>query len=134
MNETNINQIGVLSTSAIILVIIQLFRLLFGGYLIGFDLYYYNDPESALSVFIIYAIIGLLTALLLLGKRRPGLIGLIVISAVLLLMESVYMIVYFSQATPDPSLHDPAANVLATVSNYLFPILSLVFAFKVYKE
>jgi hypothetical protein len=49
-------------------------------------------------------------------------------------MESVYMIVYYSQATPDPSLHDPANNWLATVSNYIFPLLSLVFAVKVYKE
>ena len=134
MGQANSSLTGTLSTDAVVLVIIQIFRLLFGGYLIGFDLYYYNDPESAWSVFILYAIVGILTTLLLLGRKKPALIGLIVMSVVLLLMESIYMMVYYSQAIPDPSLHDPAANWLATISNYVFPLLSLVFAIRVYKE
>jgi len=37
MNETEIKQIEALTSSGIALVVTQLFRLLFGGYLIAFD-------------------------------------------------------------------------------------------------
>jgi hypothetical protein len=134
MNTNNVSHIQELSTSAVVLVIIQLFRLLFGGYLIGLDQFHYNDTESAISVLIIYAIVGILTALFLMGKRRIGLLGLVVLSIILLIMESVYTIVYVSQATPDPSWHSPFAIWWATVSNFLFPLLTLALAFKVHKE
>lgn len=98
------------------------------------DQFHYNDLESAFTVFLIYGIIGLLTVLLLLGKKRIALGGLIVLSVILLIMESVYMAVYFSQAVPDPSLHDPTAIWWATVANYLFPLLTLVLAIKVVRE
>jgi hypothetical protein len=134
MNVNGIKQMVGLTTSGIALVVTQLFRLLFGGYLIGLDQYHYNDLESAVSVFLIYAIIGILTALFLLGKRKSGLVGLIALSIVLIIMESIYMIVFFSQTTPDLSWHSPLAIPWATVSNYLFPILTLVFAIKVFRE
>ncbi|MGY5876169.1 MAG: hypothetical protein RTU30_10510 [Candidatus Thorarchaeota archaeon] len=131
MNETK--QMRGLSVYGIALVVAQLFRLLFGGFLIGFDLYYYNDLESASSVLVIYAIIGIFTALFLLGKRY-GLIGLIALSVILIIMQSLYIIVYFSQTTMDLSLHDPIANLWATLLNYLFPLLTIAFSFKVYRE
>jgi hypothetical protein len=134
MNTNKVSQIQELSTCAAVLVIIQLFRLLFGGYLIGLDQFHYNDLESAISVLMICAIVCILTALFLMGKRRIGLLGLIVLSIILLIMESVYIIVYVSQATPDPSWHSPFAIWWATVLNFLFPLLTLAFAFKVYKE
>ena len=134
MNENEIKQIEVLTSSGIALVVTQLFRLLFGGYLIAFDQYYYNDLESASTVFGIYVIIGILTTLFLVGRKKPGLYGLIALSVFLLLMETIYIGVYISAATPDPSWHDPFASWWSLVSNYMFPLLTLVFAVKVYKE
>jgi hypothetical protein len=134
MNTNKVCHIQELSNDAVALVIIQLFRLLFGGYLIGLDQFHYNDPESAMSVLMIYAIIGILTALFLMGKRRIGLLGLIVLSIILLIMESIYTIVYASEITPDPSWHSPFAIWWATVLNFLFPLLTLGLALKVHKE
>ena len=134
MNTNKIKQTEGLTRSGIALVVTQLFRLLFGGYLIGFDMYYYNDLESAVSVFLIYVIVGILTTLFLLNKKKPGLIGLIALSVVLIIMQSLYIMVYFSTPTPDPSWHNPIPSWWATVSNYAFPILTLVFAMKVIKE
>jgi hypothetical protein len=134
MKADKIRQPDGLTRSGIALVVIQLFRLLFGGYLIGLDQYHYNDLESAVSVFLIYSIIGILTVLFLLGKRKLGLVGLIALSIILIIMESVYIIVYFSQTTPDSSWHSPLAIPWATVSNYLFPLLTLLFAIKIYRE
>ena len=122
-----------LTITGIALVVTQLFRMLFGGYLIGFDLYFYSDLESALSVFMIYAIIGIFTAMFLLG-RKSGLLGLIALSIILIIMQSIYIIVYLSQTVPDPSWHSPIASWWATVSNFLFPLLTLVFAINVYRE
>lgn len=134
LSENGINQKEILSTSAIVLVAIQLFRLLFGGYLIGFDLYFYDDPESAITVFLIYFIIGVFTVFLLIGKKKAGLIGLIALSGILLIMQFVYLIVFYSQTTIDPSLHDPGKNLIATIANLLFPIFTLGIAIKVLRE
>lgn len=134
MRMSDIGQKEALTASGIALVVTQLFRLLFGGYLIGFDLYHYNDLESALTVFLIYLVIGVLIALFLIGKKKTGLFGLIAVSFVLLILETLYVVVYFSTPSPDPSWHDPLASWWASVSNYLFPLLTLVFAFKVYRE
>jgi UDP-N-acetylmuramyl pentapeptide phosphotransferase/UDP-N-acetylglucosamine-1-phosphate transferase len=134
MRMSNIGQKEVLTASGIALVVTQLFRLLFGGYLIGFDLYHHNDLESALTVLLIYVVIGVLTALFLIGKKKAGLIGLIALSVVLLVMETLYVIVYVSTPSPDPSWHNPLASWWALVSNYLFPLITLVLTIKVYKE
>jgi hypothetical protein len=128
MNTNENMQIEGLTRSGIALIVTQLFRLLFGGYLIGFDLYYYNDLESAFSVFLIYVIIGIFTTLFLMGRKKSGLLGLIALSVILIIMESIYIIVYFSHTTPDPSWHDPLTNWWASVLNYSFPILTLAFA------
>jgi hypothetical protein len=134
LSENSISQKEILSKSGIVLVVIQLFRLLFGGYLIGFDLYFYDDLESAITVFLIYFMIGVFTVFLLIGKKKTGLIGLIILSGFLLIMQFVYLIVFYSQTTIDPSLHDPGKNLLATIGNLLFPFFTLAFAIKVYKE
>ena len=46
------------------LVVTLLFRLLFGGYVVGMDQYHFNDLESAWTVLVIYALIGPLGELL----------------------------------------------------------------------
>jgi hypothetical protein len=51
------------------LVVTLLFRLLFGGYLIGMDQYRFNDVESALTVLLIYGLIGFFATLFILGTR-----------------------------------------------------------------
>lgn len=102
--------------------------------MIAFDQYYYNDLESASTVFGIYVIIGILTTLILVGRKKPGLYGLIALSVFLLLMETIYIGVYISAATPDPSWHDPFASWWSLASNYLFPLLTLVFAVRVHRE
>ncbi|MFW9920240.1 MAG: hypothetical protein ACFFED_11615 [Candidatus Thorarchaeota archaeon] len=134
MNTSQVKRTEGLTVSGIALVVTQLFRLLFGGYLIGFDLYYYNDPESAFSVLVIYAIIGILTVLFMIGRKRTGLIGLIALSIILLIMQTIYIAVYFSEPVPDPSWHSPLTSWWATVSNFLFPFLTLIFAIMVRYE
>lgn len=123
-----------LSTISIALVVTQLFRMLFGGYLIAFDTFYYNDVESASTIFAIYVFVGILTTMFLLGRRKWSLIGLIALSIILLIMETIYIGVYISAAVPDPSWHDPFASWWSLVSNYLFPFLTLIFGFLVYRE
>jgi hypothetical protein len=53
-----------------VLVATLLFRLLFGGYLIGLDQFHFNDVESALTVLLIYGLVGIFAVLFLLGKIR----------------------------------------------------------------
>lgn len=133
MTTNKIRQNEGLTGNGVALVVTQLFRLLFGGFLIGKDLYDFLDPESALTVLLIYVLIGIFAALFLLGKRH-GVTGLMVLSVVLIIMQSIYIVVYLAQTTIDPSLHDPFANWWATLLNYLFPLLTLVFAIKVNRE
>jgi hypothetical protein len=133
MTTNKIRQTEGLTGNGVALVVTQLFRLLFGGFLIGKDLYDFLDPESALTVLLIYVLIGIFAALFLLGKRH-GVTGLMVLSVVLIIMQSIYIVVYLAQTTIDPSLHDPFANWWATLLNYLFPLLTLVFAIKVNRE
>ncbi|TFH06525.1 MAG: hypothetical protein E4H14_10710 [Candidatus Thorarchaeota archaeon] len=134
MNVNENSKTLVLTSSSIALVVTQLFRLLFGGYLIAFDQFFYNDLESASSVFGIYVIIGIFTTLFLMGKKKWGLIGLVAISAILLVMQSIYLVVFFTQTTPDPSLHDPVANWWSTMLYYVFALLTFVYAIKVRRE
>ena len=49
------------------LIITLFFRVLFGGYIIGMDQYRLNDPESALTVFIISMLMAAFSSLYLLG-------------------------------------------------------------------
>ena len=133
MNKSEPMRTKGLSTYGLALVVTQLFRLLYGGYLMGLDQFYYNDAESALTVLAIYSIVGILTAMFLLGKRY-GLLGLVILSAVLLVAQVLYTAAYFSLPVPDSSWHNPTANWFSLVSIFLFPILTILFGIGVYRE
>jgi hypothetical protein len=114
------------------LVVTLLFRLLFGGYLIGMDQYRFNDVESALTVFLIYGLIGVFVALFLLGKRY-SLKGIIVLDAIFVTIESLFIIVSLGQIA-DAGPHNVFDNWWATLLMYLFSGLKLIFAIKTYRE
>ena len=114
------------------LVVTLLFRLLFGGYLIGMDQYNFNDVESALTVLLIYGLIGIFATLFLLGKRY-GLIGIIGLDVIFIILQSVFTIVTLSQIV-DPGLHDALVNWWATLLMYLFSLLTIIFSIRAYRE
>ncbi len=115
-----------------VLVVMLLFRLLFGGYVVGMDQYLFNDVESALTVLLIYGLIGVFVTLYLLGKRI-GLKGVIILEAIFIIMRSIFTIATLAQVA-DAGLHDPLANWWATLLMYLFSLLTLTFAIRAYKE
>ena len=114
------------------LVVTLLFRLLFGGYLVGMDQYRFNDIESALTVLLIYVLLGIFAALFLLGKRY-GLIGVMGLEVIFIILQSIFIIVTLGQIA-DAGLHDPLANWWATLLMYLFSLLTLIFSIRVYRE
>ncbi|MCW4015041.1 MAG: hypothetical protein NWF06_01605 [Candidatus Bathyarchaeota archaeon] len=114
------------------LVVTLLFRLLFGGYVVGMDQYNFNDLESALTVVVIYALIAIFATLFLFGKRI-GLIGVIGLEGILIILNSVFLILTLGQIT-DAGMHDPLDNWWATFLRYGFSILTLVFSIRAYKE
>jgi hypothetical protein len=65
-----------LTSNGKVIVVTSLFRMIFGGYLIGNDLYRFNDANSALQVLLIYGVIGLFATLFIVGKRH-GRFGLL---------------------------------------------------------
>jgi len=114
------------------LVVTLFFRLLFGGYLAGMDQYSFNDVESALSVLLIYGLIGIFATLFLLGKRY-GLKGIIGLDFIFIIIQSVFTIVTLRQIV-DPGLHDPLVNWWATLLMYLFSLLTIIFSIRAYRE
>jgi len=114
------------------LVVTLFFRLLFGGYLIGMDQYLFSDVDSALTVLLIYGLIAIFAALFLLGKRY-GVIGIIGLDVVFIILQSLFIVATLGQIA-DAGLHDPLANWWATLLMYLFSLLTLTFAIKIYKE
>ena len=114
------------------LLVTLLFRLLFGGYLVGMDQYHFNDVESALTVLVIYVLFGIFVALFLLGKRY-GLIGVIGLEVIFILLNSIFIIVSLGQIT-NTSVHNPLDNWWATLLRYMFSLITLVFSIKVYRE
>jgi hypothetical protein len=114
------------------LVMTLLFQLLFGGYLIGMDLYNYHDAESAFTVLLIYGLIGIFATLFISGKKY-GLIGIIGLDVIFIISQSVFTFVTLSQMV-DAGLHDPVANWWAALLMYLFSLLTLIFAIKTYRE
>ncbi|MCU0852370.1 MAG: hypothetical protein MUC90_03825 [Thermoplasmata archaeon] len=109
-----------------------LFRSIFGGYLIGMDQYRFNDVESALTVLLIYGLIDIFAILFLLGKRY-GLLGIMGLDVVFIVLQSVFTIAALS-GTADAGLHDPVANWWETLLMFLFSILTLIFAIRIYRE
>ena len=121
-----------LSSNGMALVVTLLFRLLFGGYLMGMDQYRFNDVESALTVLLIYGLIGLFATRFILGKR-DGLLGLIGLDAIFIISQSVFTILTLTQIV-DPGLHDPLNNWWAMVLMCLFSLLTIIFSIKAYRE
>ncbi|MHB8107699.1 MAG: hypothetical protein ACYDH4_09795 [Candidatus Cryosericum sp.] len=121
-----------LTRSGKALVVTLLFRLLFGGYLIGMDQYRFDDAESALTVLLIYGLIGLFATLFLLGTRY-GLLGLIVLDSIFMVSQSVFTILALGQVV-DPGLHDPLVNWWATLLMFLFSLLTIMFSLRVTRE
>ena len=80
-----------LTTNSKALLVVMLSRLLFGGYLAAKDQFAYDDAESALTVLIIYVLLGVFTALFLFGSRYglPGVTGLTV---VLIVLHTVFIV------------------------------------------
>ena len=121
-----------LTWSSKALVVTLFFRLLFGGYLIGMDQYLFNDAESALTVLLIYGLIAVFAVLFLFGKRY-GVMGIIGLDVVFIILQSVFIVATLGQIA-DAGLHDPLANWWATLLMYMFSVLTLTFAIKIYKE
>jgi len=121
-----------LTRSGKALIVTLLFRLIFGGYLIGMDQYRYNDVESALTVLLIYGLIGLIATRFICGKR-DGLLGLIGLDAIFIVLQSVFTMLTLSQIV-DPGLHDPLVNWWGTLLMFLFSLLTIIFSIRAYRE
>ena len=121
-----------LTGNANALVITLIFRLLFGGYVVAMDQYLFNDFESAVTVLVIYALLGIFLAMFLLGKRI-GLVGLIGLEGIFIALNSIFLILALGQIT-NPGMHNPLDNWWATLLRYMFAILTLVFSVKTYRE
>jgi hypothetical protein len=114
------------------LIVTLLFRLFFGGYLMGMDQYSFNDVDSAVTVLVIYSAIGIFATLFLIGKRI-GLIGIIGLDVVFIVLQMIFTIASLSQIT-NPGLHDPVTNWWGTLLMLMFSILTPILAFKTYRE
>jgi len=114
------------------LVVILLFRLLFGGYLIGMDQYRFNDVESALTVLLIYSLIGIFVTLFISGIRY-GLLGLIVLDSIFISLQIAFTILSLNKIV-NPGLHDPLVNWWATLLMCLFSLLTLIFSLSANRE
>ena len=114
------------------LVVTLLFRLLFGGYLIGMDQYRFNDGESALTVLLIYGLIGFFATRFISGMR-DGLFGLIGLDAIFIVFQVVFTILSLSQIV-DPGLHNPLVNWWAALLMVLFSVLTIIFSLRANRE
>ena len=121
-----------LTRSGKALVVTMLFQLLFGGYLIAKDYYAYNDTGSALTVLVIYVLLGVFTSMLLFGKWL-GLAGILWLSTIFIIFQTVFVIITsFGQV--DAGLHDPSANLWVILLRYPFFLLTLIFSIRIYRE
>ena len=114
------------------LVVTLLFRLLFGGYVVGMDQYHFDDLESAWTVLVIYAVIAIFATVFLFGKRF-GISGLIGLEGIFIVLNSVFLILTLGQIA-EAGMHDPLANWWATLLRYLFSIMTLLLSIRVYRE
>jgi hypothetical protein len=114
------------------LVVTLLFRLLFGGYLIGMDQYRFNDVESALTVLLIYGLIGIFATLFISGIRY-GLLGLIGLDTIFITLQIAFTILSLRKIV-DPGLHDPLVNWWATLIMCLFSVLTIIFSLRADRE
>jgi hypothetical protein len=120
------------TSNAKYLTIILFFRFLFAGYIAGMDQYLFNDIDSARTVLLIHALIGVLFSLYLFG-RRIGIKVLMYVEAIYLLLNLVYSALSIGQVI-DPGLHDPLADIWLTLMQVMFSVLTLYYSMKVNKE
>ena len=121
-----------LSANARALVVTQFVRLLFGAYLAANDWYVYKDGGSAVSVLLIYLFLGIFTVLFLF-RKKPGLIGILGLSIILILFHTVFIILAMGNIV-DAGLHSPLNNWWETLARYVFFILTMVFGVRVSRE
>ncbi len=116
-------------------VVTSLFRMIFGGYLIGNDLYRLNDANSALEVLLIYGAIGLFATLFIVSKRhgRFGLLGLMGWDVLFIGAQFAFTILSVTESI-DPCLHDPVTNWLNLVLMFSFSLITLIFSLRAYRE
>jgi hypothetical protein len=114
------------------LIVTLFFRLLFGGYLIGKDPFYSNDIESAVTVLLLNVLLGIFATLFILGNKY-GLLGIMGLSAFIIITQSIFIIVTLGQTT-DVQIHEPLANWWAIMIYYISSLLTLIFSIKVYRE
>ena len=119
-----------LSDNGRILTTILIFRMIFGGYIIAMDQYKYSDPDSAWTVLIIYALMGVFAALYLSGKR-VGLKGLIGLESIFLILNTVFIVIAVG-GFADVGMHSPLENIWETALRYVFSILTLLYSIKAY--
>jgi uncharacterized membrane protein HdeD (DUF308 family) len=132
ISPQNIVKMMELTRNGKALIVTLLFRLIFGGYLIGMDQYRFNDVENALTVLLIYGLIGLFATRFIFGKR-DGLLGLIGLDAIFIISQSVFTILTSTQIV-DPGLHDPLNNWWAMVLMCLFSVLTIIFSIRANRE
>ena len=114
------------------LTITLLFRFLFGGYIVGMDQYLFNDIDSARTVLMIYALMGVLFSLYLYDKRT-ALKALIYLEAIFLCLNVLYSILSVGQII-DPGLHDPLGDVWLTLMQIMLSLLTLAYSIKLNRE
>jgi hypothetical protein len=124
-----------LTSNGKVVVVTSLFRMIFGGYLIGNDLYRFNDANSALQVLLIYGVIGLLAALFVISKKRGRLaiLGLIGWDALFIGAQVIFTFLSVSKLT-DPGLHDPVTNWWSLLLMLFFSLVTLAFSLRAYRE
>jgi hypothetical protein len=118
-----------------VVVVTSLFRMIFGGYLIGNDLYRLNDANSALEVLLIYGVIGLFAALFIVSKRhgRFSLLGLIGWDVLFIGARFAFTFLSVNKSI-DPGLHDPVTNWWTLLLMFAFSLVTLIFSLRAYRE
>ena len=114
------------------LTITLLFRFLFGGYIVGMDQYLFNDIDSAWTVLLIYALMGILFSLYLYGKNS-ALKPLIYLETIFICLNVLYSILSVGHII-DPGLHDPLADIWLTLMQIIFSLLTLAYSIKINRE
>ena len=122
----------ILTNNGRALVITLLFRLIFDGYIVAMDQYRFNDLDSALTVLLIYVLMGLFASTYLSGKRI-GLKGLIGLETIFLLLNTIFTVMSLGQMA-DAGLHSPINNWWQTLLRYFFSLLTLILSIRVYRE
>ena len=96
------------------------------------DQYLFNDIDSARTVLMIHALMGVLFSIYLFG-RRIGIKALMYVEAIYLFLNLAYSALSIGQVF-DPGLHDPLADVWLTLTQVMFSVLTLYYTIKLNKE